>query len=500
MTIPTRHHLVASLATAMMLSSLPGWTQDAAKPAALRQPNIVFILADDLGYTDLACYGSKYYETPNLDKLATQGMRFTNGYSCGPNCSPTRAALLSGQYMPRTGIYTVGAIERFNWQSRPLRPVDNVTELPLNKILLPQTLKQAGYVTGMVGKWHVGSKPGHTPTERGFDEFFGFLGGGSDYLKPPALLRGRQPVPEKEYLTDAFGREAIAFVRKNQDKPFFLYLAFNAVHTPLESPAALTARFKDKPAAGGHRNPTYAGMLASLDNNIGKVLATLDELHLADNTLVIFSSDNGGVGGYQREGINANDITDNAPLKGGKGTLYEGGIRIPYIFRWPGHVKPGTTSDLPINSVDLYPTLLELAGAKPPAGHPLDGTSYLKLLGDADQARPDRPPLFWHFPGYLGAGGNTWRTLPGGVIRDGDWKLIEYFEDNRLELYNLKDDIGEKHNLATANPDKAQELHRKLAQWRQELKAPMPHPKTAADLKQAKGKKGKKQQDPNNEE
>jgi arylsulfatase A-like enzyme len=289
-------------------------------------------------------------------------------------------------------------------------------------------------------------------------------------------------------------------VRKNQGKQFFLYLAFNAVHTPLESPAALTARFKDKPAAGSHRNPTYAGMLASLDNNIGRVLATLDELHLADNTLVIFSSDNGGVGGYQREGINANDITDNAPLKGGKGTLYEGGIRIPYIFRWPGHVKPGTTSDLPINSVDLYPTLLELAGAKPPAGHPLDGTSYLKLLGDADQARPDRPPLFWHFPGYLGAGGNTWRTLPGGVIRDGDWKLIEYFEDNRLELYNLKDDIGEKHNLATANPGKSQELHKKLAQWRQELKAPMPHPKTAADLKQAKGKKGKKQQDPNNEE
>ncbi len=497
--IPSRRHLVASLATTMMFSSLPAWTQEAAVEKGARPPNIVFILADDLGYSDLSCYGSKFYETPNLDKLATQGMRFTNGYSCGPNCSPTRAALLSGQYMPRTGIYTVGGIERFDWQSRPLRPVDNVTELPLDKILLPQALKQAGYATGMVGKWHIGNQKGHTPTERGFDEFFGFLGGGSDYLKAPALLRGKQPIQEKEYLTEAFGREANAFIRSHANQPFFLYLAFNAVHTPLQAPAPLTARFKNKPAAGGHRNPTYAGMLASLDDNVGKVLATLDELHLADNTLVIFCSDNGGVGGYQREGIKANDITDNAPLKGGKGMLYEGGIRVPYIFRWPGHIKPGTTNDLPINSVDLYPTLLEFAKAKPPVHYPLDGTSYLGRLGDGGLDKPARPPLFWHFPGYLGASGNTWRTTPGGVIRDGDWKLIEYFEDHRLELYNLKEDLGETHNLATANPGKASELQKKLVQWRQDLQAPMPQPKTAADVKKAKAKR-QQRQDPNNEE
>lgn len=489
------NHTIKTLAIAA-LAAAPAWAQE-AKPAAARHPNIVFILADDLGYSDLACYGSRFYETPNIDTLASQGMRFTGGYSCGPNCAPTRAALMTGQYMPRTGIYTVGSIDRFNWEARPLRPVDNVEELPLDKVLLPQALKQAGYATGMVGKWHLGGQPGHTPPERGFDEFFGFLGGASDYLKAPALRRGQEKIQEKEYLTDAFGREAVSFIRQHRDGPFFLYLAFNAVHTPLEVPEPLKVPFKKKPAAGGQGNVTYAGMISSLDANVGKVLATLRELQLEENTLVIFSSDNGGVGGYRREGIGGNDITDNAPLKGGKGMLYEGGIRIPYIFRWPGHIEPGTACDLPVNSVDLYPTLLEAAGAKPPANHLLDGSSYFGVLGG--QPAGARPPLFWHFPGYLGAGGKSWRTTPGGAIRDGDWKLVEFFEDGRQELYNLKDDLGEKHNLAAANPDKAAELHRKLVQWRQELKAPMPRPTTAADREKGKGKRGRKAQEGNDE-
>lgn len=440
--------------------------------ASDRLPNIVFILADDLGYSDVNCYGSKFYDTPNINQLAKQGMRFTNGYTSSPNCAPTRAALMTGQYSPRTGVYTVGSTSRFNWRSRPLRPVDNIEELPLNKILLPQALKQAGYTTGIIGKWHLGSQPGHTPTERGFDEFFGFLGGGSDYMKVRSLLRGTKRVSEKEYLTDAFGREAVSFIRQNRDKPFFLYLAFNAVHTPLQAPEELKKPYINKPPFGGQKNPTYAAMVASMDANVGKVLTSLHELGLDDSTLVIFSSDNGGVGGYQNEGIRQKDITDNAPLKGGKGMLYEGGIRVPYIFRWPGHVQPGSTCDLPVNSIDLYPTLLEVTGTKRPANYVLDGTSYLQLL--KGKSGSPRPPMFWHFPGYLGAGDNTWRTTPCGVIRDGDWKLLEFFEDGHKELYNLKSDLSEKNNLAASNPKKTEELYRKLAQWRKDLKAPMP--------------------------
>jgi arylsulfatase A-like enzyme len=442
------------------------------------KPNIVFILADDLGYTDLGCFGSKYYETPNIDRLAAQGMKFTSGYSCGPNCVPTRAALLSGKYGARTGVYTVGGIDRFAWQTRPLRPVDNVEKLPADTIPLMQSLKNAGYATGMVGKWHLGnSGPGHHPMDRGFDEFFGFMGGGHSYVRGAGIQRGRQAIQEPEYLTDAFGREATAFIRRHHGEPFFLYLAFNAVHTPLESKPELEARFKAKAAVGGHQNATYAAMGASLDENVGRVLGVLDELKLADRTLVIFSSDNGGVGGYQREGINAKDITDNAPLRGGKGMLYEGGIRVPYLFRWPGKIAAGSVSEEPINSVDLYPTLMEVAGAKPPAEQVLDGTSYFKVLTAAEKA--ERPPLFWHFPGYLGAGGNTWRTLPAGAIRAGDWKLQEFFEDGRIELYNLRDDVGEKKNLAAVNPEKAKELQTQLVAWRERTKAPMPGKNTA---------------------
>jgi arylsulfatase A-like enzyme len=460
------------------------------------RPNIVFILADDLGYTDVACFGSRYYETPHIDRLAAQGMRFTNGYTCGPNCAPTRAALMSGQYGPRTGVYTVGGIDRFNWQSRPLRPVPNVTDLPRDKITIAQTLKKSGYATGIIGKWHLGEGAGHHPLDRGFDEFFGFLGGAHDYYNDKGILRGRQPVNEPAYLTDAFGREAVSFIQRHKSGPFFLYLAFNAVHTPLESRPEWKSHFDSKPAAGGHHNAVYAGMVASLDENIGRVLALLDELKLADNTFVIFSSDNGGVGGYQREHIQAKDITDNAPLKGGKGMLYEGGIRVPYIFRWPGKIAPGSTCAEPIISVDLYPTLLELAGAPAPSQYPLDGTSYLSLLRNGGQAVPARPPLYWHFPGYLGAGGNTWRTTPAGAIRAGDWKLQEFFETGRLELFNLKDDLGEKRNLAEAQPEKAKELHAALLAWRKAVNAPMPSRNSGAHRGKDKGK-GKEHQKEN---
>src|SRR5688572_10721413 len=344
--------------------------------SATSRPNIVFILADDLGWTDLGCYGSKYYETPNIDRLAAQGLKFTSGYTCGPNCQPTRAALMTGQYGPRTGVYTVGSIDRFNWQSRPLRPVDNVTRLPANKTTVADALRKAGYVTGLFGKWHLGEDREHHPAQRGFDEALVSMGRHFDFVTNP-----KTDYPEGTYLADFLTDKAEDFIRRHRSKPFFLYLPHFGVHAPRQAKTNLVAKFKAKPAAAGHDDPVYAAMIASVDASVGRVLKLLDEMALSTNTLVIFSSDNGGVGGYVREGIKkAGDVTDNAPLRGGKGMLYEGGIRVPYIFRWRGTVAAGTTCSEPINSVDLYPTMIELAGGKKPEGQVLDGVSCVSAL------------------------------------------------------------------------------------------------------------------------
>ncbi len=460
------------------------------------KPNIVFILADDLGYTDLGCCGSQYYETPNIDRLASEGMRFTSGYTSAPNCAPTRAALMSGQYMPRTGVYTVGSINRFDWQSRPLRPVDNVTKLDTQKTTVAEAMKNAGYVTGMFGKWHLGNDPAHHPRKQGFDEAIIASGRHFKFRTNP-----KTDYPEGTYLADFLTGKAVDFIRRHAKEPFFLYLPHFAVHTPLQAKKELIAKFKAKPPVGGHNNPTYAAMIASLDESVGRVLDALDDLKLSSNTLVIFSSDNGGVGGYGREGIKGKDITDNRPLKGGKGMLYEGGIRVPYLFRWPGKIAPRSVCDEPIISVDLYPTLLELASAKPQPGYSLDGASYLSLLTHVGKVEKPRGPLFWHFPGYLGSGGNTWRTLPVGVIRSGDFKLMEFFEDGRLELYNLKKDIGEKHNLAASQPQKVKELHARLVAWRDKLDAPMPTKnedirEPRGDRRAKRGKQGRRRRAP----
>ncbi|MBX3411399.1 MAG: sulfatase [Pirellulales bacterium] len=454
---------------------------------AADRPNIVFILADDLGYTDLACYGSGYYETPNIDRLAADGMRFTQGYTCGPNCQPTRATLMSGQYGPRTGVYTVGSIDRFDWKSRPLRPVDNVTGLPLDKVTIAEALKKAGYATGMFGKWHLGSKPEEHPSRRGFDEAIASQGQHFAFKTDP-----KTPYPPGTYLADFLTFQATNFIRRHKDQPFFLYLPHFAVHGPHEAKKDEIAHFRGKPAAGGHSSPVYAAMISSLDKSVGRVRATLEELGLTDNTIVIFSSDNGGVGGYVRAGVKkAGDITDNAPLRGGKGMLYEGGIRVPYIYSWPGHIGPGTTNATPINSVDLYPTLLALAGVREPEDYTLDGTSYADLLlGKASDAAP-RKPLFWHFPGYLGAGQDSWRTLPVSVVREGDWKLMEFLEDGRLELYRLNDDVSEAHDLAKDEPERVRELHQMLVAWREAIGAPMPTSNDNVQPAQTKKKRTK---------
>jgi arylsulfatase A-like enzyme len=459
--------------------------------ADTRRPNIIFILADDLGWTDTGAYGSRYYETPQIDRLAAQGLRLTRYHNC-QNCQPTRAALMSGQYAPRTGVYTVGSIDRFDWHSRPLRPVDNTEQLPADKITVAQALKGAGYATGMFGKWHLGNGPRFHPADRGFDEAIVSMGAHFDFATNP-----KTEYPAGQYLADFLTDRAADFIRRHKDASFFLYLPHFGVHSPHQAKPELIARFQGKAGVGGHHHPTYAAMIASVDESVGRIMALLDELRLADQTVLIFSSDNGGVGGYVREGIKqAGDITDNAPLRSGKGSLYEGGIRDPFIVRWPGQIAAGATSDQPTIHVDLFPTLLELAGAAPPPDYPLDGESLVPLFRNPS-ASLQRDAIYQHFPGYLGGGPGNWRTTPVGLIQAGDWKLMEFFEDGRLELYNLRDDVGETTNLAQKLPEKTSELHGKMKSWRTAIRAPMPTPNhniasPAPAAKQAKGK-GKRQ-------
>ncbi len=457
--------------------------------AAEKKPNIIFILADDLGYTDVATFGSKYYETPNIDRLAAEGVKFINGYSNGPNCQPTRAALISGQYAARTGVYTVGNIDRFNWRSRPLRPVDNVAALPLEKTTIAQSLKKAGYATGLFGKWHLGNKPEEHPSKRGFDEAIVSNGKHFDFETSPHV-----DYPKGTYLADFLTDKAVDFIERHKDEQFFLYLPHYGVHSPYQAKPELIARFKDKPAAGGHHDPVYAAMIASVDESVGRVVAKLDELGIAENTLVVFTSDNGGVGGYQRAGIDAKDTTDNAPLRAGKGSLHEGGIRLPYVFRWKNKIPAGSVSETPIISVDLHPSLLELSGAPAPENQPLDGVSYAKLLADP-KAPLDRDALYWHFPGYLGARGDSWRTKPVSVVRSGDWKLLQNLEDQSLELYDLKNDPGESNNLASSEKEKSAALLAKLDSWRESVKAPLPTANDPSKAKQEDGKKKKNRKD-----
>ncbi len=445
--------------------------------AADRPPNIVLIVADDLGWTDTTVYGSEYYETPHIDSLARDGMLFTQAYG-SPNCAPTRAALMSGRYAPRTGIYTVASGARGLEKFRKMVPVENRTELPLEEVTVAEALQAAGYRTGHIGKWHLGGD-GHLPTDQGFDVNIAGYESGSPpkggYTSPyhcPHLEDG----PEGEYLTDRLSREAAGFIEANRERPFFLYMCFYSVHTPIEGRPDLVAKWKKKPVSGGHNNPEYAAMINSLDDGVGRILEALDDGGLAENTLVIFYSDNGGVGGYRRAGVEMREITDNAPLRGGKGMLYEGGVRVPLIVRYPGVVEPGSVSEAPVINVDFYPTLVEIAGASLP-DRELDGASFFGLL--RGEEAPNRPPLYWHFPGYLQGRQDVgaWRTTPASAIREGDYKLIEFFESGQAELYNLRSDISEERNLADVEPGKRDELWRKLKRWRAAVGARLPTPK-----------------------
>jgi arylsulfatase A-like enzyme len=453
-------------------------------PADGKQPNIVFFLADDLGQRDLGCYGSTFYETPNLDRLAREGALFTSAYAACPVCSPTRASILTGLWPQRTGITDYIAAGDANgprnWKRNTvLLPAPNRDRLALEMPTLAKALKAAGYATFFAGKWHLGPE-GHWPEDQGFDINMGGNErggpyGGKRYFSPygnPRLSDG----PDGEHLPDRLATETAKFIEANRERPFFAYFAFYSVHTPLMAREDLRQKYEAKRERLGlaarwgreherdvrlvQEHAVYAGMVDALDLSVGKVLAKLDELGLTDNTLVVFTSDNGGLS--TSEGW----PTSNLPLRGGKGWLYEGGIREPLVVRWPATVKAGSIIDTPISSPDFFPTLLEVTGAKVQPGQTLDGVSLVPLLRGEPLA--DRP-LFWHYPHYGNQGG-----APGAAIRRGDWKLIEWFEDGKVELFNLVADQGEQTDRAAEQPELVATLRTELHAWQKEVGAVFP--------------------------
>jgi arylsulfatase A-like enzyme len=468
-----RNALLGLLAASVLFYTTTATAQD--------RPNFVFFLIDDMGWTDAGAFGSTFYETPNIDRLAAGGMKFTNAYAACPVCSPTRASILAGKYPARMNLTDwIGG-------KRPgrLSPADYVDHLPLDEVTIAEALKEAGYATGYVGKWHLGKEP-YYPEHQGFDVNVA----GNDRGSPPSYFAPYvrrdykldiPPGPDGEYLTDRLTDEAVAFLEANHEKPFLLYLSHYAVHTPLQSKQELTEYYEAKaaklPPHDGPReipegkrmarqvqdHAVYGGMMHSTDDSVGRVLDALENLGVSDNTVVIFMSDNGGLS------TSEGSPTSNLPLRAGKGWLYEGGIREPMIIKWPGAVKPGSVSDAPVTSTDFYPTMLAMAGIDLKPQQHVDGVSLVPALTGKGTI-PQRP-LFWHYPHYGNQGG-----FPGGAVRLGDYKLIERYETGDLELYNLAADIGEHNDLADAMPDKAAELHALLKQWRADVDARMPTP------------------------
>lgn len=461
-------HLLAIMASA----ALVGTACNSGKQPD-NKPNIVFILIDDMGWKDVGFMGSEYYETPNIDRLARGGMIFTQAYANAANSAPTRACLLTGQYTPRHGLYTVANSDRGKSEDRRLIPVSNTESIALNHISIAEALKPAGYRSAAIGKWHIGG----TPVEHGFDigfdrEKLGYKGGHFN--------------AEGEYLADRLTDEAIKFIRENNPhvfgKPFFLSLAHHAVHTPIQAKKKISEKYEQKEEVECHNNPVYAAMIQSVDESVAKVNQVLEELGLSENTILVFFSDNGGHGTF----------TCQKPLRGGKGMFYEGGIREPMFVYWPGKAEPGSLCDVPVISTDFYPTFVDIAGISKPESYILDGVSILPLLEGKKTLNRDK--LFWHFPAYLEAYAGlkedsrdpVFRSRPVSVIRKGDWKLLMFHEEwildggremvsenNSVELYNLKTDISEQNNLCNVEPEIRNNLLDDLLQWLNETGASM---------------------------
>ncbi len=440
--------------------------------AAEKPLNVVLVLVDDLGWMDLGCQGSKFYETPNIDRLASEGMRFTDGYAACAVCSPTRAAVQTGRYPGRLFVtdwirsrFQGGEIPadglnpclrpQSQWRGSKVLCPPNALWMESSEITIAEVLKSAGYKTCYIGKWHLGTDPWY-PEKQGFDENFG----GCDYGQPPSyfdpfnqpnskrhasLRAGIYNLPGRkkgEYLTDREADEAVGFIRRNKGNPFFLQLADYAVHTPIQAKKDVTEKYAAKPKTE-QKNPKYAAMVESVDDAVGRILDTLDELEIADHTLVVFTSDNGGLLGP----------TNNKPLRSGKGYAYEGGIRVPFIVRWPGVTKPGSESNVPVISVDLFPTIVKAAGQMLPDDREIDGKDLKGVLMGSGSL--DRTAIYWHFPHY--------RHKPGpySIIRDGHWKLIKWYE-GPVSLFNLEADLGETNDLAETMPGRVKQLENKL--------------------------------------
>jgi arylsulfatase A-like enzyme len=455
-----------------------GLSQDKAK-----RPNFVFILVDDLGYMDVGFNNPRtFYETPALNRLANSGVRFTDGYAACPVCSPTRYSILTGKYPSR-----VDATNFFSGR-RPGRflPATLHDRMDLSEVTLAETLRESGYRTFFAGKWHLGPTAEFWPTKQGFDVNIGgwSRGGpytGKRYFSPfdnPRMTNG----PDGEHLPDRLAKETAAFMEENRDRPFLAYLSFYSVHTPLMAPRKLVDKYKSKAerlklgeveqfmpeeqalpikqarrARSVQAHAVYAAMVESMDSAVGKVLDKIDELGIADRTVVMMTSDNGGLS------TSEGSPTSNLPLRGGKGWLYEGGIREPFVIRWPGVAKPGSTNATPVISTDFYPTMLDMAGLDAKPQQHLDGVSLTGALQGKETAERD---LFWHYPHYSNQGG-----FPGAAIRRGDWKLVERFEDGRVHLFNLKDDLGERSDIAKKHPDRVAAMRERLHRWYEEVDA-----------------------------
>ena len=458
------------------------------------RPNIVFFLVDDLGRQDIGCYGSTFYETPHLDQLAKEGARFTDAYAACPVCSPTRAAVQTGRWPQRTGVtdYIGAALKPALWKrNTKLLPAPYSDRLAHDEVTMAEMLKSAGYATFFAGKWHLGPE-GWWPENQGYDHNLGGVDKGGPYGRGKYFVPYDNPRlpdgPAGEHLPDRLANETGKFMEANRDKPFFAFFSFYSVHTPLQARPDLEQKYQEKRRRLGLENrwgqedsrdvrlvqdhAVYAGMVEAMDQAVGKVLAKLDELGLAKNTLVIFTSDNGGLS------TSEGSPTSNLPLRGGKGWMYEGGIREPLIIRWPAVLKAGTVIETPVSSPDYFATAQEVAQGK--TSRQVDGVSLLPLLKGGNL--PERA-LYWHYPHYGNQGG-----APSAAIRMGDWKLIEWYEEGRRELFNLRKDLGEQKDLASSNPDQVTALAAKLEAWRHEVGALMPTPNPQYDATQPSGR------------
>lgn len=443
------------------------------------KPNIVFILADDMGWNNLSCYGSDLHETPRLDRLATEGVRFTNAYSASPVCSPTRAAILTGKSPARLKmtIWREGAAQ--GQGNRPLT-VKALDSLPISHLTIAEVLKQAGYYTAHVGKWHVGRPEGY-PQPHGFrvniggtlwgapeTYFYPYNEDYADYFESWRYVPDLEPGKAGDYLTDRLTDKALEIIESCQDRPFFLNLWYHSVHTPVEGKPSLVEKYKQKikeTSPSVHRNPYLAAMVESMDQNVGRILDRLEELGLSDNTIVVFNSDNGG---YIGSGKRHPDIpvTNNSPLRSGKGSCYEGGIRVPLIMRAPGSLR-GAVCDTPVYSCDFYPTFLAMTGQSGEAQDQLDGVDLSPLLRRAG-ATVDRDALQFHYPHYYPT------TTPVSSIREGDWKLLHYYEDARVELYRLSEDLSESRECSQQYPRVVERLQSRLRAWLLDVSAELP--------------------------